>query len=328
MANGNSYPLNIAQTLSWKTRNFPSEVYDFNPGDNLTILMSVLLGNTGTGQLDSVQTAARLSSQYLNFSDLENTIGELLRSPRLVSEQYATPINPFIDQLTTSQWVDVALKDSNYRERLIALAAALLKGATTMGIQASAEAVLQTKVQVIENWTNASTVMTASGLSRGFGVNEVIIIPNVPSGVTIASGALHATLTAVENIKPVGSVITIASGINNFVPIPFTSISGNSEFFFLDRQVTANNVNIPNIVLNNTNPSVAGRYWLKSNATKSAPQFAYLHTQESQIDFTSNITNVNITPITSSGTSLASITSTDPLGYNILPITSTFFGSQ
>jgi len=328
MSNGNSYPVNISQTLSWKTRNFPDEVYEFNPGDVLTLLMSTLLGHAGTGQLDSVQTAARLTSQYLNFSDLENTIGELLRSPRLISEQYATAVNPFTDQLTTNQWVDVNIKDSNYRERLIAMAAALLKGATTMGIQATAEAILQTRVQVIENWTSANTVMVASGMSRGFGVNEVIAIPNIPSGVTIASGAMAAAVSAMESIKPMGSIITVASAINNFVPIPISSISGTSEFFFLDRQVTANNVNIPSIVLNNTDPTVAGRYWLKNNTTQPAPQFAYLHTQESQIDFTSNITVVNITPVTSSGSLLQSSTSILPLGSNILPLTSTFFGSQ
>ena len=70
MATGNSLPLNINQTLSWKTRNFPDNVYDLNPSDLLTTLMGVLLGNAGTGQLGASQVAAKLTQQYLQFSDL------------------------------------------------------------------------------------------------------------------------------------------------------------------------------------------------------------------------------------------------------------------
>ena len=102
--------------------------------------MGVLLGNSGVGQLSTSQVAARLTQQYLHFSDLENSLGELLNAPRLVTEFYNSPVNPFTDQLTPAQWTDVFIKDSNYRERIIALMTALLKGGTVQGIQATAEA--------------------------------------------------------------------------------------------------------------------------------------------------------------------------------------------
>jgi streptogramin lyase len=241
MSTGNSLPLNINQTLLWKTRNFSDDVYDFNPDDLLTNLMGILLGGTGTGQLSSVQIAAQLAQKYLLFSDLENTIGKLINSPRFSSELYNNSINPFTDQLTLSQWQDVYSKDSSYRERLLALMGALLKGGTVFGIQETSEAVSQVQVSVIENWTSASGIAATNGWSSGFGPKETIIVYNCPSNLFVTNSQRNATFQALSNITPVGTIITQASGnINNFVPInypvtitggvPITSVlSGNSN---------------------------------------------------------------------------------------------------
>ena len=328
MATGNSLPVNISQTLLWKTRNFPEEVYDFNPSDNITTLMQILLGGAGTGQLTNVQVAARLTQQYLQFSDLDNTLGELLNSPRLPNEIYSSNVNPFTDQLNYSQWQDVFAKDAAYRERLTGLVTALMRGGNPLGIKSTAEAVYQTPVQVVENWTTASGVMVSKGYSRGFGANETIVIPNVPSGVLLPSGIQAGVLKSVENIKPLGSMLTIVSGINNFVPVNYTSISGNSEFFFLHRTVTANNINIPSYAANSSNATVLTRYWLNNGVSTIAPTFAFSQPEESEVDLTNNISTVNITAFTASGQSLNSTSNTLPLGTPKLNITSTFFGAQ
>ena len=327
MANGNSYPVNIDQTLLWKTRNFPDTVYNFDPLDNLTTLMSVLLGGTGTGQLTSVQVAARLTQQYLSYSDLENTIGELLNAPRIPNEIYNSNINPFTDQLIISQWQDVYIKDSNYRERLISMIASLLRGGNPLGVQSMAESIYQLPVQIVENWTSASGAMNTNNWSRGLGPNEIIAIPVGPSDIPVASGVRNAALKALEQIAPVGAIITQVSGvINNFASVPYTSISGNSEFFYLNQTVTANNVNIPSYVLGSTDPSITSRYWLTNNKSQQAPYFAYLQSQESAIDLTNNISIVNVTPY-ANGQALVTSGTTTPLGSHNLSITSTFFGS-
>lgn len=327
MANGNSYPININQTLLWKTRNFSDTVYNFDPLDNLTTLMSILLGNSGTGQLSSVQSAAKITQQYLTYSDLENTIGQLLNAPRLPNEIYNSNVNPFTDQLTISQWQDVYIKDSNYRERLIGMIAALLKGGNPLGIQAMSEAVYQNPVQVVENWTSASGVMATNNWSRGLGPNEVVIIPTGPVSIPVASGIRNGALKAVESLAPVSAIITQVSGVvDNFTPLTYTSISGNSEFFYLTQTVTANNVNIPSYVLGSTDPTVTSRYWLTNNQAQQAPYFAYLQSQESLIDLTNNISIVNVTPY-ANGQALVVSGTTTPLGNRNLSVTSTFFGA-
>jgi len=329
MATGNSLPLNISQTLSWKTRNFPDNVYDFNPGDLLTILMSSLLGNAGTGQLSASQIAARLTQQYVQFSDLENTIGELLNAPRLTTEFYNTPVNPFTDQLTPKQWNDVFIKDSNYRERLIALMTALLKGGTVQGIQATAEATAQVQALVIENWTTASGVVSANGWSNGFGSQETILVYNAPSGLTVSNVQRTAILNSLKKVSPIGTVITQVSGnINNFSPVPYTPISDNSELFTFTRVVTANNINTPSYAINNQSPSVYTRYWLENGKPITAPNFAFTTSQEVSIDVTTNVSTVTITPVTASGQTLNSYTTQYPLGAPSLPVTSTVFGAQ
>lgn len=319
---GNSYAISLAQTLLWKVRNFSESSYYFNPSDNLTTLMSTLLGQTGTGQLEAIQVAARLSQQYLQFSDLETTIGALLSSPRLASELYSTDLNPFTDQLTPEQWKDVIAKDSIYRERLMGIATALLRGATNLGLQMLAESNSTAKFQVIENWTSASGVMTASGYGKGLGPSEVILIPNIPSDLTFTNEMSQAVIQGSEYLRPLGTNITISSGtINTFTSVPYTNISGNSEFFTLSRQVLATNINTPSSVLTTNDPGTNSRYWLVNNQTVMAPFFAFNQTQEQEIDVTSNIVNVQVTPALGSSSN-----TTNMLGVPGVSINSTLFG--
>jgi hypothetical protein len=328
MATGNSLPLHINQTLTWKTRNFPDNVYNLNPKDLLTTLMSTLLGNSGVGQLLTAQVTARLTQQYLQFSDLENTIGGFLNAPRLTTEFYNSPINPFTDQLTPSQWDDVFIKDSNYRERLLALMTALLKGGTVQGIQATAEATAQVQALVVENWTTASGNIP-SGWSGGFDGREAIIVYNVPAGLSVNNVQRTAIANSLQRVAPIGTIVTQVSGsINNFVPVPYTVASTSSELFNLPRTVVANNINIPSNVINSTNSSVSTRYWLQQGIPITAPNFAFTSSQEVLVDVTTNISNVTVTPITASRTTLNSSTTQLPLGTPSLPVASTVFGGQ
>jgi len=346
---GNVYSYNIGQTLLWKVRNFPDDVYNFDPADHATTLMNTLLGNAGTGQLDLVQIAARLSQEYLEFSDLDNILGTILSTPRLPSEIYNTNNNPFTDQITQSNWNDIFSKDASYRERLDGIAASLTRGATPFGLQMAAEAASSTRFKVLEPWKLTLSGNTISGTNiptRGFGANEIILypqlLPNIPFGNSERSGVL----TVARKLKTVGSIITLASGVTYYTQAPYiitsgtvasgtavyttsgtySIISGTGEYFYFNRQVLGNGLNPPSYVTNSTNTAITSRYWLSNDSTTSAPYFAHLQTQESVIDVTRNISTVNITPISSAGQ--PPVYSTTAMLNNLpLKVTSTVYGA-
>ena len=321
---GNSYALQLSQTLAWKLRNFPSSVYSFDPGSNLDKLATTLLGSSGTGLLAIIQTAARLSQQYLQFSDLEGILGVLVASPRLQSELYNSDLNPFTDQLSRTQWKDVLAKDSLYRERLMGVSAAKLRGATSLGLQMIAESSCDAKFTVYENWTSASGVLTASGYSRGLGRMEVVLVPNMPSGLDFTPEMYHTVVAQVNSLRPVGTSVTVSTGtINTFNPVSYSSVSGSSTFLTLGRSVLASNISIPASVNTTNDPSLNSRYWLVNNQAVPAPFFAFTETQEQEIDFTANIVNVEVVPI------YGGITTTDSmLGQPTMSLTSTIFGEK
>lgn len=332
---GNSFPLNIHQTLSWKVRNFPEHVYDFGPNDALTTLMSVLLGNAGTGQLSNIQVSARLNQQNMEFSDLDTIMGNILGAPRLPEEIYSESINPFTDQLTLDQWDEVRAKDSAYRERLNGIASALLKGISALGLQTIAESVGQIKFKTIESWnTTASGAVVATTLAsgvttRGFASNEILLVPLVPSGVTYTNSTYVEVYSSANKLKPVGSVVTVTSGINNFTPVDYTVTSGDaqSEYFSFDLLVTGAGVAIPDYINSTGDPSITTRYWVQNQQSVSAPQFAHLQTQEAVIDLTGNIGSVSVLLYPSNSTAPQNpYTTLTPIGNPKLKITSTFYG--
>ena len=342
---GNFISLNLNQTLLWMVRNFPDNVYNFDPNDNLTNLMNILLGNAGTGQLSALQVAARINQQNVEFSDLDNILGSILKTTRLPKEIYTIDTNPFIDQLTPDYWDEVLTKDANYRERLGGVASSYLRGATPMGIQSIAEANTGLKFRVVELWNTVLSGSTISGTNintTGFGNNCSVLIPLVPADLTFSNSTRIGTLQSVANLKPTGSIVSIASGVNPFVQAPYvqvsgtntfttsgtyTIVSGNSQYFTFQRTVTANNINVPSFVNNNNNLSITGRYWLRNSQPIVAPQLAHLQTQEALIDMTQNVSTTIVTPISTIGT-IDSFSIKNPIGNSSLPITSTVYGAQ
>ncbi len=327
------YPLNIPQTLPWKVRNFPDNVYNFNPTDNLTQFMGILLGPAGTGQIDRIYTSARINQENLEFSDLDNILGSLLNTRRLVKEMYSITNNPFTDQISIANWEEVISKDSAYRERLNGVSSAILQGATPLGLRNIANSTNSLENKIVEVWNVTTSGTTISGTTyntRGFGVNETVIIPAVPSDLIFDNDLQRDTLQSLYNLKPAGNIITIASGINPYNSASYTVTSGNSEFFYLNRQVIANGVNTPTSVTNTSNTTVNSRYYLKNGVSVPAPHFAHLLTEESSTDLTSNISTVEVIPLSSLSSTgeLPGYSTNLPLGNPSLPITATVYGNQ
>jgi len=185
---GNIYPKSVDRTFLDKVSNFPDTVYSFNPNDNLTALMETLLGAAGTGQLTLAQLSASNTQDLsgMEYSDLDEIPGAILRSGRLPSEQYSINTNPFVDQLNSSQWDSVLSADSAYRERLSMMFTAINNGATVLGITLLSEAILGCKVRVLEAWRYNSTIATATasgsvwtfGAPNNFSPGQNIIISN------------------------------------------------------------------------------------------------------------------------------------------------------
>jgi len=327
---GNIFSISPHSTLASKVLNFPETVYNFNEGDYLTTLMTILLGNSGTGQLKNIQTVARLGQETIEFDNLDNILGQIFNMKRLSSEIYSFATNPFIDQLQQIQWQEIVRKDANYRERLLGAAEAYQTGATLWAILTLCEASCGIRFYAVEGWRT-------KGYGRS-GVNsdqEIVLLPiSDGSFFTWDQGKAQAILQVIQSIIPSNFIISFGPVQNTLNQIPLTSVAisgmdmngnpttmepaGYSEYFYLQPSVTANNIVTPiNIPI-----GASTRYWLMNGMPINAPYFAHLQTQEISIDATGNIANVTSTDnngINGPGQSVAQPT---------LQVTSTMYGAQ
>jgi hypothetical protein len=316
---GNLFPTALHSTFIQKVSNFPDDIYDFNSGDDLTTLMNILLGNSGTGQLNNLQLAARLGQQNIEFNNLDTILGLILNVKRTAPEIYSFATNPFIDQLTDAQWQEISTKDASYRERLMGAAEAFQIGSTLWGVLTMCEALTQIKFYVVESWRTP-------GYGRS-GVNpaqEIVLIPLMDSTnnsgfFTWDQSKVNTILNTIKYFTFNNFVISFGSPINTLTQISGNYVAtsgGYSEYFHLQTSVNANGLNSPG----NIQPGANTRYWVKNNTSSVAPHFAHLQTQEIIIDLTGNINFVS---------------STDPTGFPensvALPsiqVTSTVYGAQ
>ena len=312
----NLLPVSLHNTFIQKVRNFPDDVYNFNDNDNLTTLMKILLGNSGTGQLNNLQMVARLGQQTLEFSNLDNILGTILEVQRTSPEIYSFATNPFIDQLTATQWQEVAEKDASYRETLLGAAEAFQMGATVWGILTLCQALTGIKFYAVETWRTP-------GYGRS-GINtqeEIVLIPLLDnSGIfTWNQSDAHAILSTAQIMIPTNFVISFGKPIQTFTQVPLSDVataSGYSVNFFLQPSVQTAQINPPA----NPKPGTYTRYWLKNNSSSTAPFFAHLLTQEKSIDQTGNITFCSSTD--------PSVNPSNSIANPSLSVTATMYGAQ
>jgi hypothetical protein len=328
---GNIFPVSTHSTLLKKVANFPEDVYNFNEGDFLTTLMTILLGNSGTGQLKNIQTVARLGQEIIEFDNLDNILGQIFNMRRISSEIYSFATNPFIDQLEQTQWQEIVRKDANYRERLLGAAEAYQNGATLWAILTLCEASTGMQFYAVEGWRTPGYGRT--GVNHG---QEIVLMPLsdgsfftwdqskaqailqviqniIPSNFIISFGPVQQTMTRV----PLTSAVVSGYDVNN-VPSTMLEPAGYSEYFYLQPLVTAQNIVTPaNIPI-----GASTRYWLVNGMQVTAPYFAHLQTQESVIDVTGNISSVSCTDL--NGTNAPS----ESVAQASLQVTATLYGAQ
>jgi hypothetical protein len=332
---GNTYPISLHSTFLEKVKNFPDDIYNFNDGDNLTTLMKILLGNSGTGQLRNLQIAAKISQQYLEYSNLDNILGTILNVQRISPEIYSFATNPFIDQLSNDQWQEIHVKDSNYRERLLGAAEAFQTGCTLWGIKTICEALTQIKFYVVESWRTPgygrSTTYSGSDTTAVSGTypaalnasQEIVLIPLLDS--TDNSGLFkwdqskkYAILQAIQGLGFGNFQISFGSPVKAMTayPLSYVAASGYSEYYYLQPSVSSNLINTPAVIA----PGANTRYWIKNNQSTNAPYFSHLQTQEVSIDLTGNIV--------SSNTSDLSPFISNSIANPSLDVTATVYGAQ
>ena len=315
---GNIVPVDLHSTFKQKVRNFPDNLYSFDGNNNITTLMKILLGNSGTGQLKNLQAAARLGQEQIEFSNIDNILGQILQIQRNSSEIYSFATNPFIDQLSASQWDEIKNKDGNYRERLLSAAEAFQTGATIWSVITLCEAMTGIKFYVTESWRTPGYGRGSSGVDTG---REIVLIPIIDNNNVFVwdQSKARAITNAINKIVGANLIVSFSSTpLKNFNNVTVTSgnTTDNSEYFFMQPTVSVTTIQSPGTVQAGSDT----RYWLKSNAPHPAPYFAHLQTQEISIDLTGNIINVS---------------SSDATGvpYNAvaqpsMEVTSTIYGAQ
>lgn len=317
------FPYTLPQTLEWKVRNFPDNIYNFNPGDHLTNLMTVLLGDAGTGQLGRVQTSAQINETLygMEFGDIDSIMGALLSIQRYSFEGvFAQAIsNPFLEQLNWVEWDTVDGGDTNFRERVILILQALGLGATPQGISLLCEGITGCPCDVVESWQNPNfSRFPVSGGVAEF-QNEFVVIPRVnslqntrrvfasESGVYFSKEIQSAAYVALQRFKPEQSIASVAPQVSgspaytgelpNFVlsdvQIPVRQGFSDFEMFEFTRVVTGPaSLSVPPV--DSQLPIINSRYWLSSTnpSTTLAPTFAHHRRQECSLDMTNSVSKV------------------------------------
>lgn len=313
---GNLVPADPHPTFVHKVSNFPDNLYSFDENNNITTLMKILLGNSGTGQLRNIQTVARLSQEHIEFSNLDSILGQILGIARISPEIYSFSTNPFIDQLTSDQWDEVDSKDSKYRERLLGAAEAFQTGATVWSVMTMCQAMTGMKFYVTESWRTPGLGRTGMDASR-----EVVLLPIVDTAgqvFTWDQGKARAILDAATKIIGANLTISFGAPLQNMQNVTVNTASGTdtSEYFFMQPTVTSNSLITPANIQNGSHT----RYWLTPGKASLAPFFAHLRSQEVSIDVTGNIVNVSSSDPT--GVPYSAVASPS------LQVTSTVYGAQ
>lgn len=138
--------------LDRQLAHFPEHLYDLRPTSHLVRFMAALLGDSGAGQLRKRQLVARITADLTGASwlDQDRFYGAIFSMGRTFAEHLA--IDPAADVATPAEWDALEAADAAYRERIIALAAALPMAGTLPGLVAAASAIIGSPVEATETW--------------------------------------------------------------------------------------------------------------------------------------------------------------------------------
>jgi hypothetical protein len=214
-----------------RLRHFPEEVYSLAAESHLVRLMKVLLGDAGAGQLKKRLTISRLSQvlSSTHFYDLDRFYGALF-GVRRTPQEYLS-FNPYIATATGDQWDTAHASDASYRSRVMQFARGISFGATVIGMELIAEAILSIECDIYEIF-NQVDLGTANYADRRL----FVIRPKRP--VTLAEA--FDLKQVISTLKPADVRVEIDyQGVQVHIPTPVSSIAADSEHWEIISKVSA-----------------------------------------------------------------------------------------
>lgn len=154
-------PLLPPQTREGMLAHFPDSIYDLSPESHLSILLGVLLGDVGVGQLRKKITYAHLSQVLMtsHYYDMDRFFADVLGLKRFLSEGLA--FDPATESGTAAEWEAVIAADASYRNRVALFVEGLTWGPTIPGLTMMASAVCGVPVRIYETYVALDAEDTA-----------------------------------------------------------------------------------------------------------------------------------------------------------------------
>ena len=145
-------PISPPRSIKSNLTTFPENIYSLTAESHLMRLLKVLLGDAGVGQLRKRFLTARLQTVLTgaHFIDLDHFWGAIFGPVR--TPQEVLQINPSTDLGTNAQWLAAEQADASYRSRITQFARGVSYGATPVGMELVAEALLSVECDIIEGW--------------------------------------------------------------------------------------------------------------------------------------------------------------------------------
>lgn len=242
---------------------FSTEVFDLSAESNLARLVKVFLGDAGMGQINRRLLLARLQQSIhgSRFYDLDRFYGALFGMQRRLSETLT--LDPYSGVGTSDEWLDQLSRDASYRSRIEQFSRAISYGATTVGMELMAEAILSVDCEVYEAWTTMDLRFRTHGqIETDFathGAMEALTHGQLAHPSAVASGVTYGTnrrefvvrpkrpITPEEEydlrrvlavLKPVDALLTVdPDGALGHYPVAFRGLAASSENWEVIQQV-------------------------------------------------------------------------------------------
>lgn len=275
-----------------KIANFPSEVYALGENDRLTKLMRVLLED-GVGSLQRLQAIARITENVSTtlYTDLDVFFGYYLGFPRFPDEMYS--YDPFNDQLTSEQWIEVEAKDASYRGRIYKYMNALSRGSTCDGIALAAESVMGIRAYVRESWRYLDGIDLVSYPGRTTMAQNNHEVEVVFENFFIDVIRLRVLYRILKRLAPPSTLVVIrASSFSSTTEsVTVQDSQSDSEFYEIRKFVSSGEVDQSTFILT---PEQESSYWVDLGGEVEAPSPALESTQAFEIDINSAVQRVTI----------------------------------
>lgn len=275
-------PLGGPKDVVYYLERFPEEIYHKSPDSHLYKFMRAMLGESGVNWLRKNHLEARLNLEELGIDlfDLDKFFGNIFQFGRIVEESFDA--DPF-GVIPKEQWEEIKAKNSRYRNRALDFINGARAGNTPFGMRLAAKSGLGHDVEIIENYkylydNHSDDPLGLPYFGRTLSTEEMIVLPRREIGETddsyaeiasIPSSDLYHLQQAVDRIRPMTSIVTIADSRGQRSSIQWASVHATSEYTEVLRFVTGN----PSVFW--PRPSGAHpTFWIEAQVEKQAPRIA------------------------------------------------------